>query len=346
MTDRDHADGAQPHTAGGSDTPDARSPTTAAPSGPGLAEHAVSALGAWFGDYLEKTDNGLHQPMAFFEHNAPVAPEALPAPASGKVCVLVHGLGCNEGLWDFPSPHPSGSYGSLLQRDFGYMPLYVRFNSGLRISDNGVALCALLDAYCERHGTAVEELMLLGHSMGGLIVRSACHLGTASQQRWPGLVRHCFYLGSPHLGAPLEKATNVASHVLGMFDTTATRVIRDLLNTRAAGIKDLRFGNLVDEDWLDYDPDALMQDRRVPIPWLQSATHHRIVGHAVAGMAGVGDAMVRPDSASGHAHGSQPAAPDAARVHVMPGFDHLALARHPEVYAVIERELTQLQEGQ
>jgi pimeloyl-ACP methyl ester carboxylesterase len=217
------------------------------------------------------------------------------------------------------------------------MPLYLRFNTGLRVSDNGEQLAGLLERFCARHDAAVTELLLIGHSLGGLVVRSACHLGSEAGHTWVPRVRHVVYLGSPHLGAPLEKATTVASHVLGIFDTTATRVIRDLLSTRSAGVRDLRFGNLVEQDWLDCDPDELMSSRRVPIPWLASARHHRIVGEALAGVGGLGDGMVRPASAAGCAYGSQPGAPDAADVQVMPGLAHLALARHPAVFEHIER---------
>ncbi|MCK5376939.1 MAG: alpha/beta hydrolase [Acidobacteria bacterium] len=302
--------------------------------GPGMVEHGISALNGWFGDYLSQTDNELQQPMAFYRHNRPVAPEEFAAPPTGKVCVLVHGLGCNESLWNFPAPHEGGGYGELLERRCSYMPLYLRFNTGLRVSNNGRQLAGLLGRFCARHAAAVTELLLIGHSVGGLVIRSACH---EADQNWVSRVRHVVYLGSPALGAPLEKATNVATHVLGRFDTTATRVIRDLLNTRSAGVKDLRFGNLVDRDWLDYDPDELMNNRRVPIPWLATAHHHLVVGQALAGVGTFGDAVVRPDSAAGRAHGSQPGAPGGSDVQVMPGLDHLALARHPAVYEHIER---------
>jgi hypothetical protein len=177
--------------------------------------------------------------------------------------------------------------------------------------------------------------------MGGLVIRSACHHGDKRDHDWLLRVRHAIYLGSPHLGAPLEKATNVASHVLGLFDTTATRVIRDLLNTRSAGVKDLRFGNLVDDDWLDCDPDELLNNRRVPIAWLATAEHHRVVGQALPGVETLGDAMVWPTSAAGDAEGTQPGAPGVADVEVMPGLAHLTLARHPAVYECIERWVKQ-----
>jgi hypothetical protein len=150
-------------------------------------------------------------------------------------------------------------------------------------------------------------------------------------------VRHCFYLGSPHQGAPLEKATNVAGHVLGKVDTTATRVIADLLQTRSAGVKDLRFGNLLDEDWLDCDPDELLRNRRVPVPWLATARHHRIIGQLVPGVPVLGDAMVPGSSAAAAAHGGQPGAPDPDDVVIVPGLSHLAVARNPAVYEHISR---------
>jgi triacylglycerol lipase len=306
--------------------------------GPGMVEHAISALNAWFGDYLSQTDNGLQQSMAFFRDNRPVAPEDFAAPPTGKVCVFVHGLGCNESLWSFPAPHEGGGFGELLERRCGYTPLFLRFNSGLRISNNGKLLANLLERFCACHDAAVTELLLIGHSVGGLVIRSACH---QAGQDWVSRVRHVIYLGSPHLGAPLEKATNMATHVLGRFDTTATRVIRDLLNTRGAGVKDLRFGNLVDRDWLDCDPDELMNNRRVPIRWLTTARHHFAVGQAVAGVKTFGDAMVREESATGRARGSLPGAPGESDVQVMPGLYHLALARHPAVYEHIERWVTE-----
>ncbi len=315
-------------------------PTESGPteSGPRVADHLVSAVNAWIGDYLAETDNGLQQTMAFYRGNRPVAPEALEAPVTGKICVLVHGLGSNEAVWKFSEPHQDGGdYGELLQRRCGYMPLYVRFNTGLRISDNGKRLAALFQRLFDHHGPAITELICIAHSMGGLVVRSACHIGSQAGHDWVSRVSHAVYLGSPHLGAPLEKFANVASYVLGLVDTTATRVISDVLKTRSKGVKDLRFGNLVDQDWFDYDPDELLNNRRVPIPWLATARHHRVVGQVLAGVAGIGDMVVSSDSAAGCGRGAQPGAPGSLDVQVMPGLDHLTLAHHPEVYQYLER---------
>lgn len=139
----------------------------------------------------------------------------------------------------------------------------------------------------------------------------------------------------------MEKLTNVTTHVLDLFDTTATRIVRDLLNTRSAGVKDLRFGNLVDQDWLDHDPDELMSNRRVPIPWLAAVRHHLVVGQALSRAGSIGDAVVLPESAAGRAHGALPGTPEGSDVQVMPGLDHFALAHHPAVYGHIEAWVTE-----
>ncbi len=305
--------------------------------GPGMVDNAISALNGWFGDYLSATGNGLQQAMAFYRDNRPLAPEEMVPPPAGKVCVLVHGLGCNESLWNYPPPHEGGGFGELLERHHGFTALYLRFNTGLRVSVNGADLADLLRRLCAADGAAVTELLLIGHSMGGLVIRSACHLGGEAGHDWISKVRHVVYLGAPHLGAPLEKTTNVATKVLGLVDTTATNVVREVLNSRSVGVKDLRFGNLVDQDWLDCDPDELMINRRVVVPWLATSRHHRVVGQAMERVGALGDGVVRAKSAAGAGHGDQPGAPGASDLRVVPGLDHLALARHPAVYEHIER---------
>ena len=82
---------------------------------------------------------------------------------------------------------------------------HVRYNTGLHVSENGRGLARLLDEMVEEWPCQLEELVLIGHSMGGLVARSACHYGAS----WTDRVRHVFCLGSPHLGADLEKGANV-----------------------------------------------------------------------------------------------------------------------------------------
>jgi pimeloyl-ACP methyl ester carboxylesterase len=239
-------------------------------------------------------------------------------------------------LWSFPAPHEGGDYGGLLERRWGYMPLYLRFNTGLRISDNGKQLAALLARFCAHHGAAFTELVLIGHSMGGLVIRSACHLGSQSGHGWVPRVRHVIYLGAPHLGAPLEQATNVATHVLGLFDTTATRVIRDVLNTRSAGVKDLASATWSTQTSRPRPDEPEQPPRAIP----GSPPHATIASSARATRAGtLGDGIVRPESAIASPR-LQPGAPDPTDVQVMPGLNHFDLARHPAVYEHIEHWVT------
>ena len=146
---------------------------------PAWGDTAASFLNGCFGDYLSDRDNGLAIDMAFYRNNLPLklSPEALnaacPSP-TGKLCVLVHGLCCHEGAWGFPGDH-ARSYGSALQHDLGYTPFSLRYNTGLPIAYNGQTLDTLLERLLAAYPVPVDDLVLIGHSMGGLVLRAACH---------------------------------------------------------------------------------------------------------------------------------------------------------------------------
>ena len=123
-------------------------------------------------------------------------------PSPRRVVVLVHGLMSTEDVFRMPDGE---TYGSLLERDLGFAALSVRYNSGRRISESGASLDALLEQLVAAWPAEIEELSLIGHSMGGLVIRSATHAAAERQSAWLPLVKRTFYLGSPHLGAPLER---------------------------------------------------------------------------------------------------------------------------------------------
>src|SRR5439155_23188105 len=118
--------------------------------------------------------------------------------AGPRVAVFVHGLCETEGAWRLGS---APSYGSRLREELGYTPVYVRYNTGLHISDNGRRLAQVLEHVVAGWPVPVEEVALIGHSMGGLVARGACHYGKADSHRWTQPLRHVFCLGTPHLGA-------------------------------------------------------------------------------------------------------------------------------------------------
>ncbi len=312
---------------------------------PAAMHLAIGALNGFVGDRLEEKQNGLRVRMAFCKDGRPLALEphvlqrAFPE-AAPKLAVFVHGLAGTEQVWRFYAEESYGeagvTYGSLLQRELGYSPLYLRYNSGLHISHNGARLAETLESLVRAWLTPVEEILLVGHSMGGLVARSACHQGKQHGNGWVDAVRHIFCLGTPHLGAPLEKLGNVAGWLLNRYEVT--RPIANVINARSHGIKDLRFGYLVEEDWQDRDADALLENNRHEIPFLDSATHYFVAAtltkdphHPVAVL--LGDTLVRFPSAAGHA------APPARRfpftvengLH-MGRTTHLRLLNHPAVF--------------
>jgi len=306
----------------------------------------VGALNGVLGDYLDRRGNALAVDMGLV-HGGQALPLDAAAlrraylEATSKIVLFVHGLCCTEQSWDYPERRAT-TYGSQLQQRCGMTPLFVRYNTGLHISRNGRQLADLLDELSRVYPAEIGELTLVGHSMGGLLIRSACHYGAALGHGWLGAVRRAIYLGSPHAGAPLEKAGGLLSLALAPIDEPVTKLTRTLVNLRSAGIKDLRHANLVDEDWEGRDPDVSFQGERAVIPLPDHISHHAVAGtltenerHLVAQL--IGDAMVRVPSAAGGVSGDAAAAgfgPDACRL--FPGLHHMALAHHPDVYDQIE----------
>ena len=139
-------------------------------------------------------------------------------------------------------PTTRRSYGERLHDDLGYSPILLRYNTGLHISVNGRTLAEILELLHDQWPVPITELVLVGHSMGGLVARSACHYGAEQQHGWTDAVSRVVCLGSPHLGADLEKGVNIASWALAKLPET--RAIATFLNTRSDGVKDLRYRRL------------------------------------------------------------------------------------------------------
>jgi pimeloyl-ACP methyl ester carboxylesterase len=265
--------------------------------------------------------------------------------ATPRLAVFVHGLCETDDAWRFA---PLGrrdatrvTYGSRLRRDLGYTPVYVRYNTGLHVSDSGRRLSRLLDELAESWPQPVEEIALVGHSMGGLVARSACHAGHEANARWVDRLRHVFCLGTPHLGAPLEKAANVAGWALARLPET--RPLARLVNGRSAGIKDLRFGSCVEADWCDCDPDEFLKDRCQNVPFLETATYY-FVGATLAQRPDdplgvlLGDLLVRYPSASGSGPRRRIPFEIDNGLH-LGGLNHFDLLNHPSVYEQLSKWL-------
>jgi pimeloyl-ACP methyl ester carboxylesterase len=242
-------------------------------------------------------------------------------PRTGDLAVFLHGLGETEHAWGVRN------YGERLTEDLGYTPVFVRFNTGRHISENGASLTALLAQLIADWPVPINRIALIGHSMGGLVARSACHHGGD----WCRHIKVTVSLGTPHSGAPLEQAVHVMSAAL--HAAPETRPFARFLRRRSAGIRDLRRGSLVDEDWRDLDPDALRTKACTEVPLLEGATHCFVAAtitrsdtHPIGRL--LGDMLVLAPSASGRRIGFQ----DEHGL-ALGGTHHLALLNHPKVYA-------------
>jgi pimeloyl-ACP methyl ester carboxylesterase len=305
----------------------------------------IGALNGMAGDRLAERGSDLAVRMAVRDHGVDVSctrdavAHAFPT-ATSQIAVFVHGLGGTEEWWQRRGrgnrTQPRRHFGAGLRDDAGCTPVYVRFNSGLHVSQNGAHLSALLEALIDAWPVQVQRLVLIGHSMGGLVIRSACHAGTHAERRWPALTTHVVTLGTPHHGAPLAKVVHRTAWALRALPET--RPMAQILDTRSAGIRDLRFGALHEDDWRDESLDAF-DDRRREIPLLPGCQYTFITAtitvnpnHRVGLL--LGDLLVRTESASGRCRERViPVAPESV-VH-LGGLTHLNLLDHPQVYVVV-----------
>jgi pimeloyl-ACP methyl ester carboxylesterase len=310
----------------------------------------LGALNGVYGDYLALRRRELALTMDIRRGGAtvPAEAEALRAAfpdATSRIVVFAHGLCETDGAWRLPARGADRldrrTYGERLQDELSFTPVYLRYNTGLHVSDNGRALARLLEALVGSWPVGVEELVLVGHSMGGLVARSACHYGAEDGLRFTDSIRHVFCLGTPHLGADLEKGANALSWALSRLPET--RGMARVLNARSVGIKDLRFGSCVEEDWCDCDADEFMRDRCQEVPFLPDANYYFVCSNLYQGRLGawLGDLLVRVPSGSGRGTGSGRRIPfEVDNGHEMTGLNHFDLLGHPAVYEQLRTWLT------
>ncbi len=233
-----------------------------------LVRRAQGALNGILGHELHELGSALAVDLV-------VEPFAGQQPRAHLV-VLVHGLMSTEDVWGFRGD-PATNYGTLLADALDGTALYVRYNTGRRIGENGAALAAALEELTATWPVEVSGITLVGHSMGGLVTRSAGHHGVEAGARWPDLVRQVFLLGAPHGGAPLETVAHYTALGLAAVPLGAVRFAAEVLDQRSPGIKDLRHGRLLAPEPGTDGTDSPYAHR--PIPLLPGAEHFIVAGH-------------------------------------------------------------------
>ena len=300
-------------------------------------EAVIAALNGVLGDYLTETDNPLAIAMQWRSDGEPLTltPEGLAAAfptRTSKIIVLVHGLCMNDLQWT----RQEHNHGAALARNLGYTPVYLHYNTGLHVSTNGHALTAMLEALVAAWPVSVEELAVVGHSMGGLVARSAHHYGTVSGHSWRRRLRKLVFLGTPHHGAALERGGHRLQRTVERIPYVAP--LASLGKIRSAGITDLRHGSLLDDDWHGRDRFAHGEDARRPVPLPEGvdcfaigATTARAPNHRRSRI--LGDGLVPLPSALGRHRDPQLSLPlPEAHQWVACGMGHFDLLSRHQVY--------------
>lgn len=290
----------------------------------------LAALNGVLGDHLAATGNPLATAMTLRTGG-----RALPLQADGlaraierpssRLIILVHGLCMNDRQWQ----RNGHDHGAALAGAHRANALYLRYNSGLHIASNGREFAGQLERLVRFWPVPVRELVIIGHSMGGLVARSACHCAEQEGQVWLRHLRHLIFLGTPHLGAPLERAGHWLQRLLEVSPYTAP--LARLGSIRSAGIMDLRHGVLVEGT---VGAAGGKRERGA------AATHLPLPGrvrcHAIAASTQArpganlarlrGDGLVPVASALGqHADPARSLALPAGQRHICFGVDHLGL---------------------
>lgn len=300
--------------------------------GPGLEDDPrgrllSSAVNGLIGDRLARERPRLAIPMAVRARGHDVALDtdglagAFPH-ATGRVAVFLHGLCENDESWNRGRARLGTTYGEMLAAE-GWTPVFLRANSGLPLRENGVALSALLQRLTEEWPVDVTRIALVGHSMGGLVMRAAGAVAAEAERPWTGLVSDVVTLGTPHLGAPLARGVGHGSR--GLARLPETSAFGRILDWRSVGVHDLVEG-------LADDVPALPHARYHLVAATVTTSQRHPVGHAV------GDLLVRVPSAYGRDRYGAELFPGADVLHVG-GAGHFGLLNHPDVHRALREWL-------
>jgi len=302
-------------------------------------EAVLAALNGVLGDHLVARNNPLAIPMQFRRNGRPLGEPALSEAiqqSNGRLVIMVHGTCMNDLQWN----REEHDHGAALARDLGFVPLYLHYNTGLHISENGRRFSELLETIIDQSPQPVT-LFIVAYSIGGLVARSAYYYGELSDHTWPNRLQKLIFLGTPHHGAPLERGGNWIELILEISPYSAP--FSRLGKIRSAGVTDLRHGIILDEDWKGRDRFEHSGDHRTPVPLPNNVQCYTIAAttgkeSSKLGDDLIGDGLVTLDSALGRNKN-----PDLnllfpeAHQWIGRNMNHLDLLNHPDVYETIKK---------
>ena len=298
------------------------------------AQTLLAALNGVLGDYLFVRENPLAIPMHFRRDGQILNNDQLLDvinQSHGKLLIMLHGLCMNDLQWC----REGHDHGAELAKELGMGAIYLHYNSGMHISDNGKQFAGLLESLVNLSDKKLD-INILAHSMGGLVSRSAFHVAENSGHKWPELLNKLVFLGTPHHGAALEKAGNWIDLILGAHSYTVP--FARLVKVRSSGITDLRYGNVQESDWHTTERFEFSGDQRLPLPLPDNVQCFAVATSANESINyPLGDGLVRIKSALGE-H------PDSAFYLRIPeqqkwtgtNINHMQLLNDQKVYQVLK----------
>ena len=306
----------------------------------------LSILNGVLGDHMTTKNNPLTITMGWRHAGqlltlTPQALSAAIAQPGPRLLVMLHGHCMNELQWT----HEGHNHGEVLARHNGFTPVYLRYNTGLHVSQNGRAFADMLEQLVKAWPVEVQEICVLGYSMGGLVARSAFYYGAQAGHGWMPRVRKLLFVGTPHHGSMLEQAGNLVD--VALEASPYSEALARLGKIRSAGTTDLRHGNLIDEDWAGRDRFAPGADPRQPLPLpsgvqcfaiaaMISKQHNDLSGKLM------GDGLVPLKSALGqHPEPRRALHLPKDRQKVFYGLSHLGLLGSPAVCAQLQTWIAQ-----
>lgn len=305
----------------------------------------MSVLNGVLGDHMAAGGNSLAITLNFRHEghvlylNRESLDCAIPQP-KGKILLMLHGHCMNELQWK----RNGHDHGQVLAAANGFTPMYVRYNSGLHISQNGRALADKLEELVSVWGVPVEEICIIGYSMGGLVARSACHYAAQAGHSWLQHVQKLLFVGTPHHGSMVEQAGNLIDLILEV--SPYTQALSRLGKIRSAGTTDLRHGNMIDEDWVGRNRFSHAADVRVPMSLPENIQCYAIAAliaqeHCEIRGKLIGDGLVPLRSALGHHRDTRRALEfDAQHQKIFYGMNHMGLLDSQEVCAQLQSWIT------
>lgn len=305
-------------------------------------EALLAALNGVLGDHLAASGNPLAIPMQIRRNGLPLdtddhAFSKMVTESRGKIALMVHGLCMNDLQWN----RDGHDHGAALAHDLGYVPIYLHYNTGLHISENGRLFSERMETFMHQLPRSAE-LVIIAHSMGGLVSRSACHYGKLAGHTWLNHLSKLVFLGTPHHGAPLERGGNWIDILLGINPYSAP--FSRLGKVRSTGVTDLRYGSLLDNDWKGRDRFGYSGEPIGAVPLPDGVQCYAIAATIAkeSGMLGdhIGDGLVPLNSALGR-HENADFNLLFPETHQWVGRDmnHMDLLNQPQIYETIRQWL-------